>query len=250
MQSEIILLGDDVVALQAFFYFCYDLPYEDAAGDGKPTLMFYVKLYAIAAKYECEEIMEVVARKLNELAGTLCSDKEFGAALNAGYKLPATPKGTSLREAFEIAIGANLPTLVRHDQFRLLVTRVPDLAVNLLYQNVAATATPVTTTAVAQYQASRAQQKQQKNRGRTIDQNVRTRNLGPNSVKDAIVENIRLKCEGCHVLITDTLWKRNKRLEPRGERGETWIMACPVCAYTMDSSVSFLRTDEHITVLT
>ena len=208
--------------------------------------MFYVKVYAVAAKYECAEIMEVVARKLVDTASTLCSDREFGAALNAGYKLPATSKGTSLREAFEIAIGTNLPNLVRLEQFRLLLTRIPDLAVNLLYQNVSATTTPVTTAAVTQYQATRAQQK---NRGRTIEQNMRTRSLVPDSVKGAIVENIRLKCEGCHVLITDSLWNRRRKAQSRGGRGEVWTMACPVCSHNMDSSFSFLRTDEHITVL-
>jgi len=206
--------------------------------------MFYVKSYAIAGKYECEELMEVVSRKLVDTASTLCSDKDFGAALNAGYKLPATSKGTSLRQAFEIAIGANLPSLVRLEQFRLLLTRVPDLAVNLLYQNVSATTAPVTTAAVTQYQATQAQQK---NRGRTIEQNMRTRSL--TGAKGARVDNIRLKCEGCHVLITNGLWDHCRKPRSREGRGDVWIMTCPVCAHTIDSSVSFLRSDEHITVL-
>jgi len=212
--------------------------------DAKPTAMFYVKVYAVAGKYECEELMETVARKLVDAAGSLWSEKDFASALAVGYKLPSTSKGFSLRQAFELTIGANLPHLLGCPSFRMALTHVSDLAINLLYQNVAAS-TPVTPAAVTQYQASHAQQK---NRGRTIDQTQRTRKLV--QVSGGRVESIRLKCEKCDVLITDAMWNRNKKVHcARGGRGEVFLMTCPVCAHTIDSSTSFLRTDEHITVL-
>lgn len=241
---EITLQGDDRVALQAFFYFCYDLPYEDAAIDGRPTVMFYVKVYAVAGKYECEELMETVARKLVDLAGSLWSDKDFASTLAVGYKLPSTSKGVSLRRGFEMTIGANLPHLLGCEFFRTALVQVSDLAINLLYQNVAASG-PVSAAAVAHYQASRPEQK---NRGRTIDQSRRTRSL--DHVNGGIVEHIRLKCDNCDVMITNASWTRNKKVHAgRDGKGQVFLMACPVCGHTISSSTGFLRTDEHITVL-
>ncbi|GAB7342312.1 hypothetical protein MBLNU457_g0542t3 [Dothideomycetes sp. NU457] len=243
-QSEITLQGDDRVALQAFFYFCYDLPYEDAAAEGGLTAMFYVKIYAVAGKYECEGLMKTVARKLIDAAGSLWSDKDFVSALAVGYQLPSTSKGESLREGFESTIGANLPYLLGCSSFRAALTHVDDLAINLLFQNVAASG-PVTPAAITQYQVSRPEQK---NRGLTIDQSRRTRNF--DHVIGGVVEHIRLKCDKCDVLITDAFWIRNRRAQPgRGGKGELFLMNCPVCTHCISSSTGFLRTDERITVL-
>ncbi|KAK3711117.1 hypothetical protein LTR37_009904 [Vermiconidia calcicola] len=123
--QSVIELKDDPEALQALVHYLYNFVYCDSFIEGNKAISFAVKVYAIADKYQVEDLQALAAQRFKN------GYRDFIATI-ALIEENTNPEVRTLWDIIIPAIKNNITYLLTSDQFQRLVFEQKDLCLSLL----------------------------------------------------------------------------------------------------------------------
>jgi len=130
--AVIELHEDDASAVRAMMLFIYDKPYTGACENEDDDLLFYVRVFMVADKYDLGDLKSLVCVDFNKIAPGLWDDDVFCEAVKEGYDLPAHGGYSAMNTIIEQICIRHLSTLTKKPTFMEACLSVPELTCKLL----------------------------------------------------------------------------------------------------------------------
>jgi len=111
--------------------FLYDKPYTDACED-IARLLFFVRVFSIADKYDIDELKDAVSIDFQKVASGSWDDEEFSQVIREGYDLPESRDANSLRLPIETVCFQNMHALLGKPAFVDVCQLFPKLQLKML----------------------------------------------------------------------------------------------------------------------
>lgn len=193
-QDRVIELHeDDPAAVRAMLLFLYDKPYTDACGDMSEDILFSVRVFTIADKYDIDELKGVVSADFEKIIPGLWNHEDFFQAISEVYDLPESRYACSLKLAIENTCWQNVHALMAKPAFADVCQVFPELQFKMLQES---------TVSLKKYEDAASAD-------------------GPGHVAFA--------CGGCTALFGELYWRAHKYMPGFTVGAQKCLMDCPRC---------------------